>query len=93
MQKKCNKCNKIKDISSFHKNGKYYRLKCKKCNNEEKRKRDKKDVDDLKDYYVIKKIKHLFGKDFNPNKDLIEIYRLNIKLKRELNKWKSTKNI
>lgn len=92
MLKTCNSCNKILDISNFHKNGNYYRNKCKKCNNKEKRKRDKNDVKGLKDYYVIKKIKHILGNEFTPEKDLIEIYRLNIKLKRELNKWKSTKN-
>lgn len=91
-KKKCKKCNKKKDISNFHKNGNYYRSKCKKCNNKEKSKRDKKDVEDLKNYYVVRKIKHILGNDFKPTKDLIDIYRLNIKLKRELNRWKSTKN-
>ena len=93
MNKKCSKCFRILNIDNFHKNGNYYRTKCKKCNNREKSKRDKKDVENLKNYYVVKKIKHIFGKSFEPSNDLIEIYRLNIKLKRELNKWKSTKNI
>lgn len=92
MNKKCSKCLKFFPISNFHKNGNYYRTKCKKCNNKDKSKRDKKDVENLKDYYVIKKIKHILGSDFTPEKDLIDIYRLNIKLKRELKKWNHTKN-
>ena len=42
---------------------------------------------------AIKKIKNIFGKDFIPKKNLIDIYKLNIQLKRELKKWKTKKNI
>lgn len=92
MNKKCSKCFKTLNISNFHKNGNYYRTKCKKCNNKEKRKRDKKDVEQLKEYYIVKRIKSFLGNDFEIDIDLIEIYKLNLKLKRELNKWKNTKH-
>lgn len=97
--KKCSSCKKHFDLSNFYSNGKYLRSSCKKCEDkriyeykkksetvkERDRKRSKVRVQKLPEEYVKKLLK-----TEKPTKELIELKRLEIQLKRELSKWKNT---
>lgn len=80
---------------------KEYSKKWKKENPKKNKKhhqtRFKKDCENLTDFYVVNhlindKQKIIDYSNSEKHKDLISLYRENVKLKRELNKWKSTKN-
>jgi hypothetical protein len=95
----CSKCKQIFELSCFYSNGKYLRSACKKCEDkriykykkkservkERDRKRSKIRVKKLPDEYVKKLLKTK-----KPTKELIELKKLEIQLKRGIKKWKNT---